>query len=41
VFAVFDADGNGHLDQAELGVFLETFYAAGSIFKGDARLCAS
>ena len=26
------------LDQLELDRFLETFYAAGSIFKGDVRL---
>ena len=38
VFAGFDADGNGVLDPAELDTFLEVFYKAGSIFKGDARL---
>lgn len=38
VFAVFDADGNGYLDPNELDKLLDTFYEAGSIFKGDARL---
>ena len=38
VFTAFDDDRNGVLDPAELDRFLETFYAAGSIFKGDARL---
>ena len=38
VFAAFDADGNGVLDAAELDKFLDVFYEAGSIFKGDARL---
>ena len=38
VFTAFDSDGNGYLDAAELDRFLETFYKADSIFKGDARL---
>ena len=38
VFAAFDLDGNGFLDPSELDKFLDVFYQAGSIFKGDARL---
>ena len=38
VFAAYDADGNGSLDTTELEKFLDVFYQAGSIFKGDARL---
>jgi Ca2+-binding EF-hand superfamily protein len=38
VFAAFDVDGNGYLDPNELDKLLETFYEAGSIFKGDHRL---
>lgn len=38
VFAAFDADGNASLDENELDKFLDIFYEAGSIFKGDARL---
>jgi Ca2+-binding EF-hand superfamily protein len=38
VFQAFDKDNNGLLDNAELDSFLNTFYAADSIFKGDARL---
>ena len=38
VFNAFDDDHNGYLDDAELSTFLDTFYQAGSIFKGDARL---
>lgn len=38
VFAVFDIDQDGLLDEQEAGQFLETFYKAGSIFKGDGRL---
>ena len=38
VFNAFDADKNGYLDDSELGTFLDVFYQAGSIFKGDARL---
>ena len=38
VFATFDEDGNSTLDAGELDKFLDTFYEAGSIFKGDARL---
>ena len=38
VFNAFDGDRNGYLDDSELGAFLDTFYQAGSIFAGDARL---
>jgi Ca2+-binding EF-hand superfamily protein len=38
VFAAYDADGSGTLDAAELQSFIDIFYQAGSIFKGDARL---
>ena len=38
VFQAFDKDNNGVLDSNELDEFLETFYKADSIFKGDARL---
>lgn len=38
VFQAFDQDNNGLLDADELDAFLETFYSADSIFKGDARL---
>ena len=38
VFQAFDKDNNGVLDAGELDAFLETFYSADSIFKGDARL---
>lgn len=38
VFAAFDADNNGYLDYDELDQFLDVFYAADSIFAGDARL---
>ena len=38
VFQAFDTDNNGLLDASELDAFLETFYSADSIFKGDARL---
>ena len=37
-FAAFDADDNGYLDYDELDQFLDVFYAADSIFAGDARL---
>lgn len=38
VFAAYDADQNGTLDAKELTNFIDIFYQAGSIFKGDARL---
>mmetsp|Transcript_35125 Transcript_35125/g.44766 ORF Transcript_35125/g.44766 Transcript_35125/m.44766 type:complete len:200 (-) Transcript_35125:233-832(-) len=38
VFAVFDEDNNKVLDDDELSNFLDIFYEAGSIFKGDLRL---
>ena len=38
VFAVYDADNNGYLNSSELSTFLDVFYDARSIFKGDARL---
>jgi Ca2+-binding EF-hand superfamily protein len=38
VFAAFDKDGNEYLDSTEVDAFLDVFYEAGSIFKGDARL---
>ena len=38
VFQAFDKDNNGLLDNGELDSFLNTFYAADSIFKGDRRL---
>jgi len=38
VFAAYDHDQNGFLDPHELDQFLDVFYKAGSIFKGDARL---
>mmetsp|Transcript_19733 Transcript_19733/g.23492 ORF Transcript_19733/g.23492 Transcript_19733/m.23492 type:complete len:186 (-) Transcript_19733:163-720(-) len=38
VFATFDVDGDNTLDTKELDRFLDTFYEAGSIFKGDKRL---
>lgn len=38
VFAAFDQDGNGELDEAELDQFLGLFYDAGSIFYRDKRL---
>ena len=38
VFATFDVDGSGYVEPHELDNFLNIFYAAGSIFAGDARL---
>jgi Ca2+-binding EF-hand superfamily protein len=38
LFATFDANGNGELEPAELDKFLDIFYEANSIFKGDKRL---
>ena len=38
VFASFDRKGTHSLDDDELDQFLDTFYKAGSIFEGDARL---
>ena len=38
VFATFDENYSSSLDEAQLDHFLDTFYTAGSIFKGDARL---
>ena len=38
VFATFDLDGSGYVEPHELDNFLNIFYAAGSIFAGDARL---
>lgn len=38
VFAAYDQDHNGKLDSTELDKFLDLFYSAGSIFKGDVRL---
>lgn len=38
LFAAFDADGNGKLDETELDRFLELFYEESSIFSGDRRL---
>jgi Ca2+-binding EF-hand superfamily protein len=38
VFATYDVDGNGYIDNHELDNFLDVFYEAGSIFAGDARL---
>ena len=38
VCQAFDLDGNGYLDPDELDKFLDIFYEADSIFKGDARL---
>lgn len=38
VFAAYDENNSGHLDSAELDKFLDLFYSAGSIFKGDVRL---
>ena len=38
VFAAFDTDNNGVIDDTELDVFVNIFYAADSIFAGDARL---
>jgi Ca2+-binding EF-hand superfamily protein len=38
VFATYDVDGNGYIDNHELDKFLNVFYEAGSIFAGDVRL---
>jgi hypothetical protein len=38
IFATFDANGNGVLEPAELDNFLDIYYEADSIFKGDKRL---
>lgn len=38
VFEAFDEDKNGLLDPDEFDKFLDTFYATGSIFRGDGRL---
>merc|ERR1712224_362146 len=38
IFAAFDVDQSGELDPDELDDFLDIFYQADSIFKGDARL---
>jgi Ca2+-binding EF-hand superfamily protein len=38
VFATYDVDGNGYIDNHELDKFLDVFYEAGSIFAGDVRL---
>jgi Ca2+-binding EF-hand superfamily protein len=38
LFATFDGNGNGVLEPAELDKFLDIFYEADSIFKGDKRL---
>ena len=38
VFATFDTDKSGYLENKELDQFLNVFYQAGSIFAGDVRL---
>ncbi len=38
VFRAFDTDNNGVLDNSEMDAFVNLFYEANSIFRGDARL---
>merc|ERR1711907_447523 len=38
IFYAFDVDGSGELNSNELDDFLDIFYRADSIFKGDLRL---